>query len=250
MHSAFCLDANFEIRSLKIKDKDELHHLKNVLRLKPTQKITLFNGRGEKALGEIVSLDACEANIQILSMEKMVKTTPNIILACAIPKRSKFETIIEKATELGVDEIIPLQTQRTEIKIAQDKVNRKATRYLSIAINAVKQCKRTTVPKIHPPMKFPNALKLLTENSTVLIPSLINARKNLITTLQEYSDQNQFSILIGPEGDFTEKEYADAHQKGAIPVTLGETILKVETAAIASIACLNFFFAKDIQTKA
>ncbi len=248
MHSAFCPNANFTLKDLKIQDKNELHHIKDVLRLKKGQKITVFNGLAEEALCEIASITAKEILLVILSKQKVLKTTPFLILACAIPKRTKFETILEKTTELGIDEIIPLQTARTEIKIPKEKMDNKLKRYHTIAVNAAKQSKRATIPVIHPIIKFSCALKYLKDNSIVLMPSLFNVRKNLINTVRGLDKPSKISILIGPEGDFTEKEYREAHTQGCIPVTLGDTVLKVETAAISTVACLNFLFAKDIKS--
>jgi len=150
--------------------------------------------------------------------------------------------IIEKATELGVDEIIPLKTDRTEIKLTDSRQAKKQQRYQTIAINASKQSKRTIVPIIHPVTDFSSALNHLTKTSITIIPSLNEETKNLFNTFEKIKSPKAISFLIGPEGDFTPEEYAQAQNKGCIPVTLGTTILKVETAALCALSCANLFF--------
>jgi 16S rRNA (uracil1498-N3)-methyltransferase len=246
MHSSFCPDANFNLTSLVIYDQKETHHINNVLKLRSGHQIYVFNGKGEQALCRITAARSDRIRLTILSVQKALKTTPQITLACAMPKRGKFETIIEKATELGVDEVIPLRTQRSEVVIKAEKSSQKIKRFNAVAINAAKQCKRLTLPTIHPMTRFTSALKNLSAHSTVIIPSLTAKRDNLVHTLGTLKKIPHISILIGPEGDFTEKEYQQAFDRGCLPVTLGNTVLKVETAAIAAVACVNLYFAKNI----
>ncbi|MBF0521830.1 MAG: 16S rRNA (uracil(1498)-N(3))-methyltransferase [Candidatus Omnitrophica bacterium] len=243
MHRFYYPNADFSNKKIVLNNPEELHHLKNVLRLKVNSQITIFNGNAEEALGVITRVSSHEAVINILDVKvKTKKNMPHLILACAIPKKSKFEIIIEKCTELGVDEIIPLMTQRTEVNLKDERLDKKLVRYQTIAVSAAKQSHRLTVPQIHPPMKFREALELLSKTSTVLIPSLCGEPKNLLKTLEEVKHSLKISFLIGPEGDFTPEEYALAQEKGAKAVTLGNTVLRVETAAISSISCANLYF--------
>ncbi len=245
MHRFFCPQADFSLTELILTDKNEIHHIHNVLRLQKADEIFVFDGKGKEAKGKISAISAKSVTIEIISHEHIKKNTPTIILACAIPKKGKFELIIEKATELGVDEIYPIKTHRTEIILDKKRADKKTNRYQMVAINAAKQSKRPTIPRIHPITPFNDAIKELTQNSTVIIPSLLGKRKNLITALNELKSPQTISFFIGPEGDFTEEEYGNAQKQGCIPVTLGETILRVETAAISVIACTNSFFAHD-----
>jgi 16S rRNA (uracil1498-N3)-methyltransferase len=150
--------------------------------------------------------------------------------------------IIEKATELGVDEIIPLKTDRTEIKLTDSRQAKKQLRYQTIAINASKQAKRAIVPVIHPIADFTYALDHLTKTTAAIIPSLMENTENLFSAFKKIQSPEAISFLIGPEGDFTPQEYAQAQQKGCLPVTLGKTILKVETAALCALSGANLFF--------
>ena len=242
MHQFYCPNADLSAEQTLIDDKNELHHLRNVLRLKKNAEITLFDGKGKEAKGILLSVTAQKATIKIQSVRQLERKKPLILLACALPKKSKFEMIIEKATELGVDEIIPLKTDRTEIKISDERQIKKQLRYQAIAINASKQSKRTIIPIIHPITDFSTALGDLTKNTITIIPSLTGNTKNIFSIFEKIKSPKAISFLIGPEGDFTPEEYAQAQDQGCIPVTLGKTILKVETAAICTLSCANLFF--------
>jgi len=242
MHRFYCPEADLTSKCISITDREELHHLRNVLRLKRNDKVLLFDGKGSEASGHLLSVTSKEAGVQIDSLTQHKRKKPRIILACALPKKSKFALIIEKATELGVDEIIPLETHRTEIKRKGDRLNKKNQRYQTVAVNAAKQSRRMTVPRIHPVTDFSSALKHLTATTTAIIPSLAGEHKSLLSVLRQIKTPETVSFLIGPEGDFTPEEYAQARENSCIAVTLGKTTLKVETAAICALSCANLFF--------
>ncbi len=228
--------------TVTLTNKEELHHLTHVLRLKNNDIITLFNGKGEEAEARILDIQSNQTLINIKSVQTHKATHPKIILACALPKRSKFELIIEKATELGVDEILPLLTKRTEILLTGERLIKKTKRYKIIAINAAKQSKRSTLPIIHDPCQFKRALTLLMKSSLTFMPSLLGKTQPIFEAFKQADKKTSYSFMIGPEGDFTPQEYKIAHEAGCIPISLGKTVLKVETAAICSISCATQFF--------
>jgi len=235
---------NLTIKSKQIllTDSQENHHLSNVVRLKKGEKLQLFNGDGLEAEGVILKIDQNCSAISVGKTYERKSNQPNLILACAVPKKSKFETIIEKTTELGVNEIIPLVTKRTAFHLTKDRQDKKLKRYQTVALNAAKQSKRSTIPLISPIMDFTTCLKHLTKKSTIVIPSLMGKRKNLYHVLTNLKSSKVISFLIGPEGDFTPKEYTQAFKAGAIPVELTENILKVETAALATLSTVSIYF--------
>ena len=167
---------------------------------------------------------------------------PVIILACAIPKESEFELIIERATELGADEIIPLRTKRTEMDLKGDRLAKMIARYHDVAVNAAKQSGRLRVPVIHPVTDLTVVLKSFPERTTVFIPSLSGERKNILEAFKAVPSSSRVAFLIGPEGDFTPQEYDLARARGCIGVSLGKTVLKVETAALVAVACAQLWF--------
>ncbi len=247
MHRSFSPNLSTETTALEITDTGEVHHLKNVLRLKKDSVVTVFNGKGVEGKATIQSIsDSC---IKLQISETCVEAPKKLVIsiACAIPKKAKFETIIEKCTELGVDEIIPLKTERTELALSAVRMAKKNSRYQAVAINAAKQSKRKTVPLIHPVTEFKKALATFCGPETVsFIPCLLGKRDSLADTFQKFSTPpKKIIFFIGPEGDFTPEEVQAAVQSGCIPVSLGETILKVDTAAISAVSFAMFFFGKN-----
>lgn len=242
MHRFYCPESNLQDRKVVITDPKELHHLRNVLRLKKGDTLMIFNNQGEEATGRVDTLQPAKATVVIESVRKESADLPVMLLACAVPKKSKFEWIIEKATELGVDEIIPLQTKRTEIDLKGDRLAKKIVRYQDVAVNAAKQSGRLRVPVIHPVTDLAMVLKFFPEGTTVFIPSLSGERKNILEAFKAVPSPSRVAFLIGPEGDFTPQEYDLARARGCVAVSLGETVLKVETAAITAVACASLFY--------
>ena len=242
MHRFYCPEIVFDNPPIIITDAKELHHLRDVLRLKKGDKVQVFNQNGEEATGRVLASQPRQVSVSVESIRKHAPRLPWITLACAIPKKSKFEWIIEKSVELGVDEIIPLMTRRTEIELKGERLEKRTVRYQEVAVNAAKQSQRLTVPIIHAAVDFPSALTMLSKDTVVFIPSLVGPRRNILEAIRGVPSPKRIAFLIGPEGDFTPEEYALARQSGCIPVSLGETVLKVETAAIAAVVCANLFY--------
>src|SRR3989338_5294947 len=242
MHRFYCPQADLSGKTVSITDLSELHHLRTVLRLKKNDLVQIFDGKGQEASGTLCSISPQKAEVRIQSVRAMSHLKPLLILACALPKKSKFELIIEKATELGVDEIIPLKTERTEIRLDGTRMANKTARFNTVAVNASKQSKRSPIPIIYPVLNFESALEKLTKRSTVIIPSLEEKETGLVSALRQLKSPDAVSFLIGPEGDFTPGEYALASDSGCIPVTLGKTVLKVETAALCALSCAHLIF--------
>ncbi|MDD3374970.1 MAG: RsmE family RNA methyltransferase [Candidatus Omnitrophica bacterium] len=240
-HRFYCSHLTKNQKNITLLNKDEIHHLIDVLRLKKGANITLFNGQGTEASGEILKISKESIEVKILSKKTEQAQKTCIVLACAIPKKSKFETIIEKCTELGVDEIIPLKTKRTEIKLSDEKSEKKLKRFQSVCINASKQSKRNILPKIHRISTLNDALKHLEENCIGFIGSLGGKRQELRNAItKDLKLKKKIVFFIGPEGDFTPDEIALAIKSHCIPISLGKTTLKVDTAAIGVVAFANF----------
>ncbi len=244
MHRFYCPQLNLDNPQVLITDPKELHHLRNVLRLKRGDTLTVFNNQGEEATGRIDNVQLTKVTVAIESVRKDKPDFPVIVLACAIPKKSKFESIIEKATELGVDEIIPLKTKRTQIELKGERLVKKIVRYQDVAVNAAKQSQRLRVPVIRPIADFASTLESLAKETTVFIPSLPGGveRKNILEAFRAVPSPSRVVFLIGPEGDFTPQEYDLARAHGCIGVSLGKTVLKVETAAVVAVACAQLWF--------
>jgi len=237
----YCSDLYLEKKEARLTDSDELHHLRHVLRMRPKDAIVVCDGQGLQAEGTIQALSTREAIVKIQSWRREQRPVPEFILACAIPKKTKFETIVEKATELGVDTIVPLKTERTILSLTADRLARKRARYQAVALNAAKQSQRVFLPNIFPVTSFSEVFEVI-EDAQWMIPSLCGPRRHVFHVFQEEKTPRRWGFLIGPEGDFTPEEYTLARMRGARPVTLGSTILKVETAALCVLSAANLFY--------
>ncbi len=240
MHRSYCKNLNLNNKITAISSKNEISHIKKVLRQKEGDSICIFDGKGTEIIGKIISSSDKLIKIETTQISHQKQKAFHVTLACAIPKKSKFELIIEKCTELGVDRIIPLKTKRTEFYIPKEKYDKKLKRYEAVSINASKQSNRKTLPEICQIMNFKDALSTIDNNCLALIGSLSADRKNLKDVFPKLLKNKKHIIcFIGPEGDFTNDEMTLSIEAGCIPVSLGETVLKVDTAAISAISYIN-----------
>lgn len=241
MHRFYCPNVDFSPAKVSIINPGEIHHLTRVLRLGQGDTIEIFNGSGDEITGVIDTVSAIEVQVSIIERRKQKGMSAMITLACAVPKKAKFEWIIEKCTELGVDEIIPVRTSRTEVIIREDRMERKSSRYQTVAVNAAKQSARTTVPVVHPQRSLKEVVGSFDDRSLRVICALTGSRKSLRDVLPRAKEFQRIVYLIGPEGDFTPQEVDVAIKAGFVPVTLGDTTLKVDTAAIIAVGFTRLF---------
>ncbi len=243
MHRFYCPQADFASKVVAITDPYEIHHIKDVLRLKKESEACVFNGKGGEALVTIEEVLENTVRMKVKSVrQKGREGRPRIILACAVPKKAKFEFILEKATELGVDVLIPLKTKRTEVIFTEEKQRAKQERFQKVVQNAAKQCGRADIPRISLMTPMAEALKGLDPQGLSVIPSLNGHNSPIREVFNKHQKPVSVTFLIGPEGDFTPDEVALAREHGCIPVSLGPTVLKVDTAALAVLALANFYW--------
>ncbi len=164
----------------------------------------------------------------------------DLTLACALPKKVKMDYIIEKTVELGVDRIIPIKTERTIVEYSPEKAKEKLKRWQAIAIEASKQCGRIKLPEIKPVSGFDKIVSQVKNYELAVIPHLGPGNKSLKEIFCD-SRPSSLIIFIGPEGDFSGREIKLAKENGCIGVSLGDLVLKVDTAAISVIAFSRLF---------
>lgn len=225
-----------------VESTEELRHLTRVLRLRPGHRAEFVDGKGNQVLGEICSVTKSRVLVRVEQRIFAGKPRPPyIILACAIPKNAKFEDIIDKCTQLGVNEIIPMLTERTEVVMRQKDIDSKCARFEKVAVSALKQSKRLWLPVISRPSKFADVLERVSTDAFALIPWLEGERKELKDILPLALRKKEVLIFIGPEGDFSPYEVQLAVSKGVIPVTLGPNVLRVDTAAALVAGAFSIF---------
>jgi len=220
--------------------KEEAHHIANVMRMVLGDKVVAFDGTGKEYVGTISDVSKEGLRIKI-SRTNEVNTSKKIhvSLAQALPKKAKMDSIVEKSTELGVDEIVPLVTERTIVKITQGKRDDKRTRWQNIAISASKQCGRLDVPEVKTPVRFKDFLDELEPYDTVMMACLSEETtpiKDCISNLKH----GKILVMVGPEGDFSPGEIESAKSRGAKLISLGRLVLKSDTAGLYILSVLNY----------
>jgi len=218
----------------------DLHYLRSVQRMKPGNRLTLFDGRGREYSAVIVELTAQRALLEIIAANRAPARPGRITLIQALPKAQKMDFIVQKATELGVDEIRPFPSARSVPVLTPEKARVKTERWRKIAQEAAKQCRRADVPAVAEIAPLSEVLKAMEPDALKLIFWEEESRQGLKDLLQKSSDAGAFSIIVGPEGGLTPEEVEAATASGFVSVSLGKQILKVETAAVAILAILQY----------
>ncbi len=220
----------------------DVNHIRNVLRMKQGEELWVSDGAGKEYHCQIAGMDGEEILLHILYAQEPDYELPNqIYLFQGLPKADKMELIIQKAVELGVHEIIPVETRRSVVKLDAKKAEKKTARWQQIAESAAKQSRRMYVPRVSSVLSFSEALKKAGELDIKLIPyELAQGMKETRAILGSIRPGQSIGIFIGPEGGFEEQEVQAASEAGASPITLGKRILRTETAGLAVLSVLMF----------
>jgi len=230
-------------------DKETIHHLLNVLRIKSGDKIILCDGNNTDY--ESVFSCATKLEVAIFTITGIVPCNNEpavpITLYMSLPKGDKLELIIQKAVELGVSEIVPVHTARSIVKLKDGK-DKKTIRLQRIAESAAGQCMRGKIPKVHSVRSFNEAVQdfmVQHDSNEARHLCLIAYEQEHTLSLKEVLCSHKpqpIRIWIGAEGGFEKREVETLVANGATPVSLGRRILRCETAAIATVAQISFFW--------
>ena len=246
MYQFFIEDENAAEDFVTIEGSD-VNHIKNVLRMKPGEKIRVCTRNGQNYFCSISDITESFVRADILEREAESTELPcRIYLFQGLPKNDKMEWIIQKCVELGVHAIVPVATKRAVVKLDEKKAQKKVNRWNAIAESAAKQSGRGIVPEVLPVMKWKEALEYARQLDVKMIPyekaAGINATKQLIASV---SFGQSVGIFIGPEGGFEEAEVEAAKEIGAVPVTLGRRILRTETAGMTILSILMYHLERE-----
>ena len=221
-------------------DSAEAHHAVDVLRMKEGDRATVFNGEGSEAEVEFAKVGRQGVELRRLSVHKAPPLACRVTLGQAIPKGKNMELILEKATELGAAEIVPLLSERTVVKGTEAEHERKQHKWQRTVVEACKQCGQNWVPRVHPARTPKAFFESGAKYDLMLIASLQGDARSLKERLAEFGGRpKSVLILVGPEGDFTPAEIALAKSHGCRALTLGPIILRTETAALYCLSVLN-----------
>ena len=222
---------SIEENSISLLSKEHTHYVVNVMRLKRGSNINFFNSEGEWK-SEIVFLDKDRVEVKIIEKIKQPKGLSNIELAICLVKKNPMETILQKATELGVSKITPIISERTEVKeLNYDRANK-------IVIEATEQSNQLSPPKIFEVTKLKDFLDNLDGTSKLLFAD-VNSTNNL--NAETLKQGNPITVLIGPEGDFSPSERDSIlGNSNVTSFTISRNILRSDTAVISAISLVNF----------
>jgi 16S rRNA (uracil1498-N3)-methyltransferase len=223
---------------------EESHHLLHVLRAKAGQKIEVFNGEGGSGLASVETASRGAVAVRILERSEEKRPAVRFALIQALPREQKMDLIIQKATELGASEIFPVTTEHAVVHVKQDRSEGKRERWEKIALNAAKQCGTAWLPRISPAQALSEFLAVPHKFDALLVCALDANTRPIRDAIQSVKTRpiSSVGVLVGPEGDFSAAEMASIRAAGAVPVSLGSSVLRSETAAIYALSVLRYEF--------
>jgi len=240
----FYIDASAVAGSLATLRGSEAHHLKNVLRLKPGDRIKLIDGTGSEYEAAIKSLAAGEVEIEIrCRMQAPVNAGARILVAQAFLKEKKMDDLVRRLSELGIAGWVPFFADRCVPRPDKSRLAGRLQRWKRIAAEAAKQCRRSDILRIHEPLSFkamlefsqPCDLKMVFwENETAPLNPDFGVKRE--------GSLKKIMLVLGPEGGFTEQEIAAARQAGFAVAGLGPRILRAETATLAASTLIQYIY--------
>jgi len=216
---------------------DEVAHHVQVLRLVPGARITLFNGEGGQYVATINAVEKKRVTVEIKLFEPREAELPYAItLAQALPEASKMDWIIEKAVELGVHAIQPLAAQRCVVRLSAERTEKKLQHWRSIVVAAAEQSGRNRLATVAEPADVMQWLQRQELHPRIMLSP--RADQSLSDWARHHPPQS-LSLMIGPEGGFTDAEEAFAASHGVLMLSMGARVLRTETAGLAALAALN-----------
>ena len=247
MHHFFVKPQNIELhQNIICIDGEDVKHIQKALRLKKKDRITVSDGAGKGYLAEIIEVKNDQVAVKIIeTLTSAEKPRPAIILYQGIAKGSKMDFIIQKAVELGVNEIIPIMTEHAVVQLNKKDLEKKRQRWQKIAEEAAKQSKRLTLPIVNTSDSFQEAVANTMDNRSGHLQLLAYEAESNISIRNVVgndclSDYVRIGVWIGPEGGFHQEEADFAMKSGIHCVTLGPRILRTETAGIVMLSILLY----------
>jgi 16S rRNA (uracil1498-N3)-methyltransferase len=250
----------------------EAHHLSRVLRLDPGNDVSVFDGEGRDYRCRVLTIAKESVELDIVEVLRSERESPlQITLAQALAKGEKFDFIVQKATELGVSAITPLETDHTDVRVKDERSAKKLERWRRISLESLKQCGRSRLVEINAPatvrelvggiraagcLRQPdsNSMESSGPDSQQRLAEVAVHRDQIEITMLVFSEQGGRSIpdaiggrsggsqilaLVGPEGGWSQEELAFMIDSGCVPVTLGPRILRTETAALVAVTLIQ-----------
>lgn len=221
---------------------EDHHYIKHVLRLKPGNRLVLFDGRGREYKTVIREFGTKSVLVDIISSHEIEDALPPLTLAQALPKENKMDFIIQKATELGVERIIPFTSSRTVPRLSTDKAAARLKRWRKIAAEASKQCGSPKVPEVSNILPFDAVLDEAANVPLKLFFWEEESRRGIGDVLKGETRLADIPLffVVGPEGGFSRNEVEAAELRGFTTAHLGRRILRAETAPLVILSIIQY----------
>ncbi len=219
-------------------DENAAQHVGRVLRMQAGQELRLFNGDGQDYPATITEAGKKRVEVLVGAPEPNHTESPlQIILGQTLSKGDRMDYAVQKAVEMGVTCIVPLTTERCEIKLKGDREDKRLRHWQSVAISAAEQCGRAKEPEILPVMTVEQWLERTRNCDLRLVLHHRTAK-----SLESINKPSSIALMIGPEGGLTAEEIAQAENEGFLPVALGPRVLRTETAPVAAMALCQWLW--------
>ncbi len=222
----------------------EAHHAASVLRIRPGERAVVLDGCGLVLEGEALAVTKRAMSLKVLKRHHTRRPRWSVTVFPAVAKTKSMDWIIQKATELGVARIAPVQCAHCVPHSNEDAAEAKVEKWRAIAIESIKQCGSPWLPEINPPRNLSECLRELAPSHLSLVASLVPGAASVRETFGDHANSSNgpprdVSIWIGPEGDFSTEELSALLTAGVRPVTLGPLVLRCETAVVCAVALVN-----------
>ncbi|MEL0102785.1 MAG: RsmE family RNA methyltransferase [Gammaproteobacteria bacterium] len=229
------IDQDLDIKKIFFLDKNSHHYLSNVLRVKKNQKIILFNNTGNEYHGYVKDFN--NKNFEIYIEQKIFKekNKNKVEIAFSICKNPCSDLIVQKLTELGVDSIQPVLSKNSIFNQKKIDFDKKLKHWESISISSSEQSERLYLPNIKSIISFQDYVEKCNYESKIILDTRSDEMLSSVYT----NNLTSCSLLVGPEGDFTDQEYKYAYERNFSSASLGDNILRVETAVIAAFSYIK-----------
>jgi len=232
--SRLYVDQPLAVQSTVQLNDDAAHYLRSVLRTKQNHQVILFNGLGGEYQGEVAEITRKQVSVTLLTFnDRSVESHLDITLGIGISRGERMEFSIQKSVELGVNQICPLLTEHCVVQLKDDKKTKKVEHWQKISQNAAEQSGRTINPQIENIEGFANWVKQQSGIKVFLDPFADIS----LSSIQK--PKQQVTLLVGPEGGFSDQEREIAMNAGFIPTRLGPRVLRTETAALAALTVVQ-----------
>ncbi len=242
MNRFFVPPRDIEGENLYIKDVDDIRHIVKSLRLTSGEKLEISDGSKWQYIVEIGNISKDEIECKILDRQAFCnEPVVSISIYQGIPKHSKMDMIVEKSVELGISEIIPFQSIRTDVK-NRDGLKNKLLRWNKIALSAAKQARREIIPVVKAPISFKEVLSEISSYDQVIFCYEDEEKKTLKDLLRDMGESKgkRICVIIGSEGGFSEEEIQQIRGIGVKPVSIGKRTLRTETAGLATVSMILY----------